>query len=277
MDGDRTGLVCVLPGSQHAGTAPGARLSDAGSTAHFRVRYDASGLGADGRTLAEAVLATCEADYQALQQWFGGITPDALPFVVDIVPGTSGASHASCAATTLTCDAFSGTDADLVRMLVVAEADEVFMAQQQAGWDCGASNGEALSRVLAAERYPAQLDGFASASAWLNTDPRPDYVTSNDPTDQNYVSIGCAALFINYLRHQLGYTLDAVVQAGGPTLEDTYSQLTGSSDGFAPFSALLAEYFPVGTPVSLANDDPFPLGAPADSPQATAPGRGGTG
>src|SRR5581483_7010814 len=121
-------------------------------TDHFIVNYDDS-LGANGPILADAVLGTCERDYVQLQGYFGGITPAGLPFVINIVPGNGGSSHASCTATTLTCDAFSGNDSNLVRMLVVAEEDEVYMGDQNAGWDCGASNGEALSRVLATQLY----------------------------------------------------------------------------------------------------------------------------
>jgi hypothetical protein len=62
-------------------------------------------------------------------------------------------------------------------MLDVAEADEVMMAAQDAGWNCGASAGEGLSRVLATERYPAELDGFASGAFWLDSN-RPDWVTN---------------------------------------------------------------------------------------------------
>ena len=234
--------VLVLPESETGPPDASAILREQGSTAHFHVYYDDS-LGANGPTLAQAVLNTAEQDYTALQGWFGGITPGGLPFVVNIVPGSGGASHADCAATTLSCDAFDGTDSDLVRMLVVAEADEVFMAAQNKGWNCGASNGEGLSRVLATERYPAQLDGFATASSWLNSN-RQDYVSNTDPTDRNFVSIGCATLFINYLRFQLGYSLDAVVQAGGSTLQDTYQALRSLSSSVRRFAFEFIEQRP---------------------------------
>jgi hypothetical protein len=247
----------VLPGAGPPALPPRAALTRAGRTTHFDVYYDRS-LGGNGTTLASDVLATAESDYDALKGWFAIGDPARLPFVVNIIPGSSGASHATCSSTTLNCDAFSGTDGDLVRMLVVAEADEVFMADQAKGWDCGASNGEGLSRVLAAERYPGSLNGFASASAWLNGG-RPDFVSQTDPTDQNYVSIGCATLFINYLRHQLDYDLAAIVEAGGSTLEATYKTLTGGQGGFAAFAALLERHFPTGHPVDLADDNPFPL------------------
>lgn len=243
---------------REVGVAATAGLSvQRGTTAHFVVNYDGS-LGANGPVLADAVLATCERDYARLQGYFGQIAIANLPFVVNIVPGNGGASHANCAATTMNCDAFSGTDADLVRMLVVAEEDEVFMAAQNAGWNCGASNGEGLSRVLATEMYPAELDGFATASSWLNS-TRPDWVSATEPTDRNYISIGCATLFINYLRYQLHFSLAEIVQAGGATLQQTYANLTGSNNAFGPFAALLQRHFPAGVTVNLPNDNPFPL------------------
>jgi hypothetical protein len=245
----------------HAGTHG---VTQRGSTANFVVSYT-NNLGAEGPALADAVLQTCEADYQKLQGWLGNIPIQSLPFTVVIQPGSNGASHATCLATGLNCDAFTGKDPDLIRSLVVAEADEVFMANQAKGWNCGGSNGEALSRVLAAEIYPAELSPpalgggtFATGPAWLQSD-RPDFVTVTDQTDRNFVSTGCGALFINYLRHQLGYTLDQIVQAAGATLADTYQTLTGRADGWDQFSALIAAHFPPGTSAGLTDDNPFPL------------------
>ncbi len=233
------------------------RFTQRGKTAHFVVSFDKR-LGANGAKLADAVLATCERDYTALQGDFGGITPAGLPFKILIVPGNGGASHATCLATEIRCDAFTGKDSDLMRMLVVAETDEVFMANQAAGWDCGASNGEGLSRILGAELYPASLDGFATGAAWLDSN-RPDFVSRTDPTDINFVSTGCATLFLNYLRHQLGFTWVQIIQAGGATLAETYQRLTGKADAFAPFAAMLAKRFPPGQASRLTNDNPFPI------------------
>src|SRR6516225_4965854 len=226
-----------------------------GSTPNFDVSYDNS-LGTNGQNLADAVLANCERDLFQLRGWFGGVA--AGRFAVYIDPGSFGAYHASCAATELHLAAFAGTDGALENMLNVAEADEVMMANQGAGWNCGASAGEGLSRVLATQRYPASLDGFASASSWLNSN-RPDWVTNTEGTDRNYVSIGCATLFLNYLRYQLHFSLVRIVEAGGTTLQQTYPRLTGSADAFGPFAALLQRHFPAGTPVTLPNDNPFPL------------------
>ena len=196
------------------------------------------------------------------------MSADDLPFNVFIKSGHGGASHSGCDDSDLYCDAFSGGDADLVRMLVVAEADEVFMADQDRGWDCGASTGEGLSRVLATNRYPHELGGFASAPTWLQSG-RGDFVTLTDPSDQHFVSIGCSTLFINYLRFQLDYSFEDIAQAGcgsfttfppgSPNLQNTYKTLTGRGDGFAPFKALLDRRFAAGTSGPLTTDNPFPI------------------
>jgi hypothetical protein len=253
--------VAQLRRSHHHG-AHG--FTQQGQTGHFVVSY-ANSLS-QGATLADSVLQTCEADYARLEGWFGNIAIGSLPFDVRIQPGNQGASHASCLATALTCDAFTGGDADLIRSLVVAEADEVFMANQNLGWNCGASNGEALSRVLAAEVYPNELTPpalgggtFATGPSWLDSPNRPNFVDRTDPTDINFVSTGCGTLFINWLRFQLGYTLNAIVQASGATLADTHRNLSGRSDGWQQFSALMTAKFPPGQPSAVTNDNPFPL------------------
>jgi len=251
--------VFLPRGSEHALTGVPAHLGPytlRGSSTTSDVSYDNS-LGTKGQTLADDVLAQCDGDVGQVSTWFSGIAPGRFTLFID--PGTFGAYHASCAATELHLAAFDGNNGDLVNMLNVAEVDEVFMAVQNAGWDCGASHGEGLSRVLAAERYPAQLDGFASGAAWLDTSDRPDWVSMTEPTDTDYVSIGCAALFINFLCHQLGYSLTAIVAAGAPTLAQVYTNLTAKTDAFVAFSTLLQRRFPLGTPSGLTTDNPFPI------------------
>jgi hypothetical protein len=227
-----------------------------GTTANFNVYFDNS-LGANGAQLAEAVLISCEREYAQLRQWFG-LIPPGLPFNVYIDPGSFGAYHASCAATELHIAAFSGTNADLARLLVVAEADEVCMAASPAPWNCGDSAGEGLSRVLATELYPAQLDGFTSAASWLDS-ARPDFITASDPTDRNYVSTGSATLFLNFLRYELSYSFESIIKATGGSLGAKYKALTGSTDAWPRFRDLMQAYFPTGTPCGLTNDNPFPV------------------
>jgi hypothetical protein len=244
-------------GVQDTTVAAGASDVLDGSTAHFQVKHRSD--VTTGATLGQAVLGTCEADYGRLADWFGGITPGGLPFTVTIQNGSNGASHATCAATGLLCDAFGGGDADLVRMLVVAEADEVFMSNFGHGWDCGASNGEALSRILSAEIYPNSQSGFFTGASWLDGN-RPDFVNSTDPTDRNFVSIGCGTLFFNYLRNQLGFSINQIIAAGAATFKQTYKNLTrDNGDPFPVFAGLLQSRFPVGQASGLANDNPWPI------------------
>lgn len=230
-----------------------------GKTAHFQVYYQ-TGL-ANGPAIAEGVLTTCERDYDAQVAFFSGLAIPTFPVNILIGSGIGGAYHYGCSAVDIYCDGDSSAnpDIDLTRMLAVAEEVEVFEAAQNKGWDCGASNGEGLSRALATELYPAQLDGFATAAAWLDSSGRPDWVSKTDPTDQNAVSTGCSVLFLNYLRHQLSYSWEQVIQAAGKTLEQTYKSLTGRTGGFAPFKALLDSHFPAGQPSGLTTDNPFPL------------------
>ena len=238
----------------------------AGSTTHFSVSYDPS-LGANGLTVANAILATCEADYNALRFWFN-VTPPGLPFQIHVVPGSGGASHASCAATSLSIQANSGPGVDIpfLRSLVVAEADEVFMGSSPRSWNCGFSNGEGLSRVLANTLYPgAEPANFVSSPSWLDASGRPDFVSVTDHTDRNYTSIGCAVLFLYWMRYQLGFTWNQICQADGPTLAATYTHLTGRTDALARFKALLSARYPIGTPSGLTTDNPYPLKRATDS------------
>ena len=252
----------VIPAAPTVGFAYPTTLE--GSTAHFNVYYDPS-LGANGQAIADGVLASCENEYNILSFLFGGIAPG--PFNIIIAPldpsgqGGGGAFHFGCGATDLYCDAKTvpSLDIDYTRLLVVAEEVEVFSDAQGIGWDCGASNGEGLSRVLATLLYPAELDGYASAAVWLDTPDRPDFINVNDSTDRNYVSIGCSVLFLNYLHYQLDFQWQEIVQAGAPTLAQTYAQLTGQPDGLTPFKALLQAFYPVGTPSGVTIDNVFPL------------------
>lgn len=232
-----------------------------GQTKNFNVYYDPT-LGAGGAFIADAVLASCEDDYKKVQAYFGGITPSGLPFNIIIAAGIGGAYHRGCGAVDLYCDADTSAIPDVdhhTRMLVVGEEVEVFCATQNAGWDCGASNGEGLSRVLATDAYPTELNGFATAASWLDSAARPDWVSNTAPTDQDPTANGCSVLFLNYLHSQLGFGWGAIVQAGAPTLAETHQNLTGENDGFDQFSSLLQMYYPLGTRSGLTTDNPFPL------------------
>jgi hypothetical protein len=138
-----------------AGAIQPAALTQQCETDHFVVSYDNA--VANGPALAQSVLDNCEGYYTSLVNTFGGITPPpppllfpefGLPFHVEIVSGSNGGRHGGCNNTGLIIDAFDGNDAGLINYLVVAETDEVFMAAQHKSWDCGSSQGVALSRCL---------------------------------------------------------------------------------------------------------------------------------
>lgn len=233
-----------------------------GKTTHFQVYYDHH-LGTDGPVIADAVLKSCEDDYTRLQEYFGGVTPASLPFKIRLTTDSRGASHATCAATTINIGCNSGPRGDLgfIRSLVIAEEDEVFEATINNGWDCGASNGEGLSRVLANDIVPGvEPPGFISASVWLNSD-REDFVNNTLPTDTDYPSIGCSVLFLNWLRFERGYSWQEIISKGGTTLAETYKNLTGNNDGWQQFSKVINDNYPTGTPVNLGTDNPFPIPA----------------
>ena len=120
----------TVPRSHKAATLPGmhqaSAVTQAGSTAHFRVSYLTS-LGQTGAELAAAILENCERDYNLLSPTFGGLTPESLPFVVEITSDNTGASHSSCMGTDIPVCGKSGGNADFIRSLLVAEEDEVFM------------------------------------------------------------------------------------------------------------------------------------------------------
>src|SRR5262249_17268694 len=106
-------------------------------------REDATMGRKKGAALAQAILQNCERDYTTLQQVFGGLTPQRMPFVVQVNSGATGASHSSCIGTDIAIGGNSGKDVDFVRSLLVAEADEVFMANLGHGWLCAPSPAEA--------------------------------------------------------------------------------------------------------------------------------------
>ena len=247
-------VEAAAPGSEYPNRV------EEGQTDHFTVFYDPGSLGNAGPALADGVLQNCEADYAKLVGFFGAAAAPRNLNVI-IAGGIGGAYHYGCSATDLFCDGITSPapDVDHTRMLVIAELVEVFEALQAAGWDCGASNDEGLSRVLATELYPDALNGFATAAVWLDTADRPDFVNNTDPTDTNFVSTGCAVLFLNWLRYQLNFQWSDTVAAGALTLGQTYTKLTGRNDAFEQFSPLLQRAYPIGNPSGLSTDNPFPL------------------
>src|SRR5260370_4048402 len=220
----RTGVTAVAK----AIADPGQLIAPAnlqGRTQHFAVYADPA-LGADGQLDANEVLAKCDAGYAAVSGHFGALS--AGPFNVVLFSNPNGAFHATCAATVHFCDAAAGpANGDYSEFLNIAEFVEVFEAVQAKGWECGKGNGEGLSRVLATDAYPQELDGIATAASWLDS-PRQNFVDHNFNSDTNsHANRSCLLLF-NCLHFQLKFSWQQVGGAAAPTLGQTYTPLTRS-------------------------------------------------
>ena len=103
---------------------------------------------------------------------------------------------------------------------------------------------------------------------WLDTSvsptaakpSRPDFVNKTEASDGNFVSFGCALLFLYYLRSQLGFSMKAIISEAASTLEGVYANVTKDHGAFPIFANLLERAFPSGTPCGLVGSaDPFPL------------------
>ncbi|HEV2235875.1 MAG TPA: hypothetical protein VGR57_04355 [Ktedonobacterales bacterium] len=252
--------------------------TEVGRTAHLIVYTDGSPAG---DASARAVLASAEADYAAVADWFGGIplpagqqgddqtTPrTATPVQVLMDAQAGGAYHFGCNAT----DLYIEPDPKLATGFMVAELVEVFEAAAGNGWDCGHANGEGLSRALAGDRNPALVaDLLQTEQAWW-ANGHHDYVANNDADDRDENSNGCCTLFLYYLHSQLGHSWQQICTTGGSSLGATYQRLSGrdASTGFNDFVTLLSSLDQGGQLNLPASGNPFPLSGGATAPAAPA-------
>ena len=141
-----------------APTAPAA-YTLRGSTANFDVSYDSS----LGRTAKLSPTPYWEAakPISRIRRLFRNRQPRTVYRLH--LPGARGRIHAGCSARGINCASWTG-DGALENFLNCAEVAEVFMASQNAGWNCGASAGEGLSRILAFQSPPGQP--MASGKSW---------------------------------------------------------------------------------------------------------------
>jgi hypothetical protein len=230
-----------------------------GVTGNITVSYDPS-LGAPGLALAQQLLNVVSAPYQQMQSVFataGGATTVVVSPLSGKNDGSGGAYHHGCdfnSGGVLYVDAtFANTTQnplDLEVALYIAELSEAFMGTQNKGWGCGFSNGEGLSRYLAENASPGVIPSWGiTGPSWVSAG-YPDWVTKTEQTDQNYVSTGCAILYLYWMR-SLGYTISEIVQAGGSTLATNYQTLTGKTTAYADLMAATKA-------VSVTTDNPFP-------------------
>jgi len=206
------------------------------------------------------VAAHCEDDFQKLVSLFG-FAP-ALQFQVDLSQENAAAYHYGCDGTEIEADI--GPPA---RFSVMAEVTEVFeyhynLRPESAGgpWNCGITNGEGLSQALAKVVSDGQTPyPFQGGPALWNRKGRPNvFVASGQQPDRDPVANGGALLFLNWLRWELGYSWQQIINAPGDCLDAVYHSLTGATDSYTQLTTVLdSNGMTAGT---FFPDNPFPLG-----------------
>jgi hypothetical protein len=254
-----------------------AGLPFGGLTTHFAVQYDDALTVAAGRDLAIELLGSIEQDFDLMQNWFAGVNFQfALPLDVYLTGEDGGAGWLDPPDIALglyhipvTLKPGPHPSVFLLRYLLVSEVTEMFMASQRKDWFgptgifWGANErsiGEALSRFLAAEFFAPFDDrtpsGFGVTALWLNSASRMNWVdTSTNDIDPNDVN-GCEACFLFFLRYQLGFSIQQIIAASAPTMAAVYTKLTGQTDGWTTFKALVDAHYPPAS--EAAGSDYFP-------------------
>ena len=196
---------------------------------------------------------------QAIVKWeldFGQAVLDFNVIVAGLDPahqGLGGAYHYGCdfpTGRTLYVDAAFGNPLRTLG-LVVAELTECQMGQQARGWNCGGSNGEALSRFLAelmSGGARGELAAYTTGPAWDHAG-RPDWIGNTESTDTNAVSTGCGLIYL-YWMLSLGYSAPQITQAAGSSLAWNYNALTGRSvsSAWPDFRQACAQFSRITTP-----------------------------
>jgi hypothetical protein len=229
------------------------------TTADVTLYYDPQ-LGQEGADLAQQVKNTVEQTYVNCQNYFGIA---GQPVNVIIAPinnetdGGAGAYHYGCSFNPggdLYIDAAFGNPV-MTTGLIVAELTESFMGAQNNGWDCGGSNGEALSRFLAELESggpTGALAAFATGPAWDGAG-RPNWIDSTESTDQDAIATGCGVVYLYWMMSR-GYTGAQIAQAACPdgSLASNYTALTGGTNAWQDFSAAVA-----GLAGGVTSDNPW--------------------
>lgn len=225
----------------------------------FRIPYDVGGLNAAG---LRVYVISPPSSGASNTGWHGILAPSSMDIKGDFMPANPGQQTAT-------------TRDELARFLFVAELSEIYMDIAPGSWNRGWSDGEALSIILATELHPIGYYGGGSAprvNTWLQSD-RQDFVSNTELTDKNELSYGCGILFINYLRHQLGYDLADIIAVRPTkfpifTLADRFAALSGkpASQAYPEFMTFLDGFLPRDRAALawVGRDDIFPLRDTAD-------------
>jgi hypothetical protein len=80
---------------------------------------------------------------------------------------------------------------------------------------------------------------------WLDS-PRANFLDAADDDTAPDAEIACCELFLFYLHDQLGFGIEAIINAGAHTLTGVYQNLTGDSaaNAFTKFSSLVNSHYP---------------------------------
>ncbi len=283
-------------------------LTSGGATTHYSFSYDSSLAGGGlepART--QALMNAAEGDYTIMANWFAGVTLPSARINVYVTRLTGGANNTG----DIRLKPNTNSPNEL-RCYLVSEITESFMQRQNKGWGFlpgpGATNenscGEALSLFLTqqfalGQGFPSPYTGFTAntSNGWLNTSlpasnaastrfvtnsdgsvtdfgSRFDYVNSTLPYPGNGPGTGCSMLFIYYLFHQLGFSINQIIAAAPgydkngnlnatAPLRGVYNNLTDdNSDPFPFFKQLLDVAYPGSQVSSIPGtnpDDPWPL------------------
>ena len=244
-------------------------LPNGGSTTHFSITYDDTLPAVRGLDIARDLMNYVEGDLALMQSWFPGVNFQfAFPISVQITGDSGGASWTDPPDIALwfgfhpSIDIMPGPKptTGLVRYLIVAEVTEMFMASHRQKWfgdthatgaDEG-SMGESLSRFLSSQFLSVTgvaksiFSGFSVVHIWLNDPQRPNFVdVAPDDIDPD-ATTGCGTCFIFFLKDQLGFSIQQIINASASTLAGVYTNLTGKTDGWQTFKDLVDLHYPLG-------------------------------
>jgi hypothetical protein len=231
-------------------------------------------LGAQAQAVAEQVFTAVDAAFKQSAAWFaspGAAVSLVLASLGGETDGSGGAYHYACdfvnGGDIYVSVAFGNPQMDIG--LFVAELVECFQMDAATGWDCGGSNGEALSRYLAeaASGGPTgSLSAFSTGPTWASAN-YPNWVDATESTDQDDIATGCGVVFLGWLAY-LGHTTAQITQAGCPdgALASCYTALTGKATAWADFTAAVN-----GLGSAITGDDPWPAAKPPPPPPPPPP------
>ncbi len=257
-----------------------------GITANFHIQYESAlsdklarsqSLVVRGKLIANAnaLLAVVENEFDVTTRWFntpaGKFGADHRQIVnLNLTGGGNNAGYGTAINMDAQVGSLSSSNAAAIcSMIFINEWVEILMSLSDGRWNAADSMGEALSQLCGIERFPA--GHYAYYGSWVNTwlalQPRPDWVTATEATDNNPVSFGCGLAYLYFLKAQLGFDIERIIAAGAPDFRAVYANLTGSPEGaFERFLELIEFAFPgtktITGAVGPSLDNPFPLYPP---------------